>query len=109
MAYALYPAATMGTLPLGPDGVNDLGKVAGPILSVDGVITWQERLADEGTNHPEFARFSVVLAKLKGPRLQRARQFFSWCLVEKVVPANPKKLEAEINACIGVLKKRGLA
>ena len=34
-AFALYPAAVMGKLPIGSEGANDLGRVASPILSVE--------------------------------------------------------------------------
>lgn len=108
-AFAAYPAAAMGRLPIGADGVNDLGKVASPLLAVDGEIQWQERLSERDTTHPELARFAGVLSGLSGGRLERARQFFAWCLVEKVKPTDPAALEAEIDACVDALKRRGLA
>jgi hypothetical protein len=67
-AFVTYPAAAQGDLPIGAEGVNDLGKVASPILSVDGEINWQERRSEENTKHPEVSRIAEVLGKLRGGR-----------------------------------------
>jgi MoxR-like ATPase len=108
-AFAVYPAAALGRLPVGADGVNDLARVATPMLAVDGEITWQEVLPRRNTPHPQFERFARVSAGLKGARGERARQFFSWCLVEKVFPDDPGALESELHACVQLLKRRGRA
>jgi MoxR-like ATPase len=108
-AFAVYPAAAVGRLPIGADGVNDLARVATPMLAVDGEIAWQERLNQQNTRHPEFERFARAGNGLKGARGQRARQFFSWCLVEKVRPSDPGALESELHACVQLLKRRSLA
>jgi MoxR-like ATPase len=110
-AFAVYPAAVMAKLPVGAEGVNDLAKLASPILRVDGQVSWQERLAARNTRHPELDRFARVLERreVEGGRAERARQFFSWCLVEGVSPPDPVALEAEIAACVEVLRGRGLA
>ena len=50
-ALAAYPAAVAGRLPIGAEAVNDLGRLAQPILTVDGEIRWQERAA-LGRNRP---------------------------------------------------------
>jgi hypothetical protein len=107
-ALAVYPAMVMGKLPIGADGVNDLGKIASTILSVDGVINWQERICSSGTDHPEVERFYHVINRVKGARAERAKQFFNWCLVEEVVPENPAALEAEIERCVNHLKRKKL-
>ena len=107
-AFALYPAAALGRLPIGSEGVNDLAKVAAPILSVEGEITWSERLNEKGASHPEIARIAKALAGLKEARAERAKQFFAWCLVEKLQPAAPAKLEGQIQSCVDLLKARGL-
>jgi hypothetical protein len=101
----------MGKLPVGAEGVNDLAKLAAPVLKVNGEVSWQERLAERGTHHPDFDRFAKVLERpeVEGGRAERARQFFSWCLVAKVSPLDPGGLEAEIAACVEVLRSRGLA
>ncbi len=108
-AFALYPAAALGRLPIGAEGVNDLAKVATPILSVEGEVSWSERLNEKDTSHPEVARIAEALAGLKGARAERAFHFFAWCMVQKLQPAKPAELEREIDACIEVLRKRGLA
>jgi MoxR-like ATPase len=107
-AFVTYPAAVQGGLPIGAEGVNDLGKVASPILSVDGEITWQERLSQSNTQHPEVSQIAEVIGKLRGGRRERARQFFSWCLLSKVIPEDFRKLEAEMESCVKILKSKGL-
>jgi hypothetical protein len=59
------------------------------------VIHWQERLNNSGTVHPEVERFAEVIGKLTGGRAERARQFFNWCVVERVVVRDPASLERE--------------
>ena len=59
-AFSIYPAVACGKLPIGAEGTNDLGKVATPILSVDGTINWQERLSKSDTAHPEMERFADI-------------------------------------------------
>ncbi len=59
--------------------------------------------------HPEDPRIAKALVGLKQARAERAFQFFAWCLVEKLQPAKPAELEREIEACVEVLRNRGLA
>ncbi|MBV6475214.1 MAG: hypothetical protein MOGDAGHF_00731 [Rhodocyclaceae bacterium] len=110
-AFAVYLLALQGRLPIGAEGVNDLGKIAAPVLSVEGEMSWQEPHLQKGTSHPDADRFARVLAGLEegSGRKARARQFFDWCLVEKLSPADPAALEAEIEGCVALLKERGLA
>jgi len=107
-AFATCLAAVQGKLPIGSEGVNDLSKVASPALTVDGEISWQERLNANGTKHPEFERFVKVTQKLRAARRERAQQFFNWCLVSDVKPENPAAIEKEINECVKLLAARGL-
>ena len=107
-AFALYPAAALGRLPIGAEGVNDLAKVATPILTVEGELTWSERTHESNTSHPEIARFAKVMSKLTDARAERAKQFFSWCMVAKLQPAKPEELERQVEARIAVLRERGL-
>jgi MoxR-like ATPase len=100
LSLALYPAAAKGLGGLGAEGVHDLGKVAMPILSVDGEITWREGWNSPDSQHPEFVRFSKALNGLKGARLVRARQLFSHFLVAKVLPVDPVALESEFNKAV---------
>jgi MoxR-like ATPase len=106
-AFVAYPAAAAGRLPIGAEGVNDLGKLAAAILTVEGQVFWQERLGKEVSNHPEFARYAKVLSVLQGGRKERAAQVFNWCLTKKFVLENPARFEAEINDCAEVLKSAG--
>ena len=108
-AFATYPAAACGKLPIGAEGTNDLGKVATPILSVDGTIHWQERLNASGTVHPEVERFAEVIGKLTGGRAERARQFFNWCVVERVVVRDPASLERELDNCVALIRAQRAA
>jgi len=108
-AFAIYPAAALGKLPIGAEGINDLAKVASPILSVDGEVSWQERLGAAGTPHPDFARIAKALVKLEGGRRERAEQFFCWCVLEGIHPARPDELEEQVQACVELIQARGLA
>jgi MoxR-like ATPase len=107
-AFAVYPAAVQGKLPIGAEGVNDLGKIASPFLSTEGEIRWQERLDKKNTQHPEFTKYAQALATLKDGRGERAKQFFNACLIEKLVVGDPGELESHIEACVAILKDRGL-
>jgi len=108
-AFAVYPAAALGNLPIGPEGVNDLGQMATKFLSTDGEISWQERLSQGGTQHPEYSRCATAVDKLKGTRRERAQQFFNGCLVEGLVIAEPAALEKEIEACVQRIRRIGSA
>jgi hypothetical protein len=91
--------------------VNDLAKLATAVLKVEGEVSWQERLSQRGTRHPEFHRFARVLARpeLKDGRAERAKQFFGWCLVANVSPKDPRALEEELAGCVELLRERGAA
>lgn len=100
-ALAVYPAAVLGRLPIGAEGVTDLGRVASEILTVDGEIKWQERLSESGTTHPQLPAIGRALAALSGAaRLERAQQLFNWCLVNNLTVAAPDQLEADFNRCV---------
>jgi hypothetical protein len=71
---------------------------------VDGTIHWQERLNATGTVHPEVERVAEVIGKLTGGRAERARQFFNWCVVERVVVRDPASLERELNNCVELIR-----
>jgi hypothetical protein len=107
-AFATCMAGVMGKLPIGSEGVNDLSRIANPVLSVDAHISWQERRSQNNTQHPEFDRFVRVTSKLKLGRRERAEQFFNWCLGADVKPKDPAAIEKEINDCVKLLTERGL-
>lgn len=104
-AFAVYPAAAMGKLPIGCEGANDLGRIATPIFTVDAEVTWTERGSVQAQHHPAYDAYARVLSGLSGARAERARQFFSWCLVEQVTVSDPAALEREMDACVKLLKK----
>ena len=104
--FALYPAASGGQAGIGAEGVNDLGKVAMPIMTVDAEVSWQEGRYAIKPHHPDFLRFTNVLEKLKGTRKARARQLFNHFLVAGVSPQDPGALEAELEECVQVLRGR---
>ena len=108
-AFAVYPAAVSGRLPVGAEGVNDLGRAASPFLSAAGTVTWSERLSESNTQHPDLARYAAALAGLEGGRAERAKQFFNGCLVRKCQVPDPAALESEIQQCVELLRRKGLA
>ncbi len=105
-AFALYPAAAMGKLPVGSEGANDLGRIATPILKIDAEVTWSERGTSQAAHHPGYDAYAAVLANLSGARAERARQFFCWCLTQQIRLSDPVGLEKEIEACAKLLKKQ---
>jgi len=107
-AFAVYPAALAGQLPIGAEGVNDLAKLAVPLLDAEGEIAWQERLSEKGTSHPSIAQIAKVLAPLAAGRLARARQFLTACLVRGINLPAPTELEQQLDACVTLIRERGL-
>lgn len=105
LAVALYPAAAMGKSPLSAEGVNDVGKLAQRILSVDGSVSWQAALKSSETHHPEYTRYGEVTARLDGKRKERAEQLFKWAILNGVVFKNPANAEAIYNDCIMTVKQ----
>jgi MoxR-like ATPase len=101
-ALAAYPAAAAGRLAIGAEAVNDLGRVAHPLLTVDGQVGWQERLSEQGTTHPDLAVYTRVLNRLGPARRERARQLFYFCLVNHVNIATPLEFEREFHRCVQV-------
>ena len=104
----MYPAALAGQLPIGAEGVNDLAKLAVPLLDAEGEIAWQERLSERGTSHPSIAQIAKVLASLADGRLARARQFLTACLVRGINLPAPTELEQQLDACVTLIRERGL-
>jgi len=107
-ALAAFPAAAAGKLPVGAEGVNDLGRLAQELLTVDGEITWSERQGTSYSRPPELVRMAPVLAQLKGPRQERARQLFYWCLVNNLVLRDPPELEEQLDRCVSVFARAGV-
>jgi hypothetical protein len=101
-ALAAYPAAVAGRLPIGAEGVNDLGRLAQPLLTVDGQISWQERHSDKNSTHPDVASYAPVLARLGAARRERAQQLFYFCIANAHTIANPREFEQEFHRCVQV-------
>lgn len=107
-AFAIYPAASAGHLPIGSEGVNDLARVASAILEVDGEITWAQPAGAAAAQPEEMTRIARVLSKIDGARLSRARQFFYHCLVARVEINNPSALEVDIDDAVTLLRAQVL-
>ena len=103
-AFVVYPLALQGRLPIGREGVNDLGRLATRILDVHGEMFWQERLADSATRHPEWSRLAQVMAGLPQRRRERAEQLFAYLLTNTITLADPVAYEAEVHECIQALR-----
>jgi len=101
-ALAAFPAAAVGRLPVGAEGVNDLGRLAQDLLTIDGEIHWQERLAETHTTHPELVAFGKVLATLQPARRARAQQLLLYCIVKNLKVVDPRAFEEEFDRCVCV-------
>ncbi len=66
-AFAVYPAALSGKLPIGAEGVHDLARLATATYTVNGEISWQESMRNNGSTHPEIVAFTKVLALSRAP------------------------------------------
>jgi MoxR-like ATPase len=104
-AAAAFAAGVAGELPIGAEAVNDLGRLAQPILSIDAEISWQEPNSQQGTTHPELAAFAKVLEPLDAARRERAQQLLYFCLINRIVVAKPVELEKEFHKCVQVFSK----
>ena len=103
-SFALYPAALSGTLPIGREGVAELGRWASEITDVRGQIKW--RASNSQTPHPDKERYAAVLGALRGKRRERATQLFSWALLKDIAIPDPKTYEKEFNACITLVSSK---
>jgi MoxR-like ATPase len=101
-ALAAYPAAVAGRLPIGAEAVNDLGRIAQPMLTVNGEISWQERASQQHTTHPELANIATVLSRLGSARRERAQQLLYYCLVSNLPVSKPREFEQEFHRCVQV-------
>lgn len=105
-AYVTYPAASAGHLPIGAEGVNDLARIAAPILEVDGHLEWGQPPGTK-TSHPsKLTKVALHLQKLSGARLSRARQFLYHCLVAQIPIERPDQLEEDIHAAVELIRSR---
>jgi hypothetical protein len=79
------------------------------MLTVDGEISWQERLTEKGTTHPELGAYATVLQRLGAARRERAQQLLYFFLVNKLSVADPRELEQEFHRCVQVFGKGRIA
>ena len=82
--------------------MNDLGRFAQPILTVNGEISWQERLPETGTTHPELGAYARVLRPLGAARRARAQQLLYFCLLNNLAVAKPREFEQEFHRTVQV-------
>jgi len=108
-AFVTYPAALGGQLPIGAEGINDLARLAVPLLDAEGEIAWQERASERGTSHPVINEIGKVLAPLQDTRLARAKQFLTACVVRGIPLPSPATLEPQLHECVQLLRELGLA
>jgi len=101
-ALAAYPASVAGRLPIGAEGVNDLGRFAQPLLTVNAEISWHERLSTSNSTHPELATYAPVLSRLGAARRERAQQLFYFCIANNLTVADPREFEQEFHRCVQV-------
>ncbi len=100
-AFALYPAALEGRLPIGKEGVAQLGRLAAEIAHVAGTLSWRGSPAQ--TTSPDKERYAQIIAALPEARRERATQLFHWLLLQRIIIANPKAYEKEFHSCIQLL------
>lgn len=105
-AYVTYPAASAGHLPIGAEGVNDLARIAAPILEVDGHLEWGQPPGTKTSHPPKLTKVALHLQKLSGARLSRARQFLYHCLLEQIPIERPEQLEGDIHAAVELIRSR---
>jgi len=108
-ALAAFPAAAAGRLRVGAEGINDLGRLAQDLLTVDGEIRWQERISTSGTTHPELVTISGLLSGLEPARLVRAKQLLYYCIVHNLTLADPRAFEEEFDRSVRVFGGGGAA
>jgi len=105
-AYVTYPAASAGHLPIGAEGVNDLARLAAPILEVDGHLEWGQPPGTKTSLPSKLTKVARHLQELAGARLSRARQFLYHCLVEQIPIERPDQIEEDIHAAVEFIRSR---
>jgi MoxR-like ATPase len=107
-AFAVYPAALAGALPIGGEGLADLGKRALPVLHVEGELQWRESANRGPLPHPELGGLMAIVESLSSdpPRAARAQQLFYWALLNGVKVRAPADLEQELEEAVRYLAAR---
>jgi MoxR-like ATPase len=103
-ALAAFPAAVEGRLPIGAEAVHDLGRIAQPVLTVDGEARWIEPPGAPQRQHPRLAEFAQILGRLDGARRKRAQQWLYHCLVQSLEVSDAVGGEVELHRCVEVFR-----
>jgi MoxR-like ATPase len=101
-AFATYPAAVEGTLPIGAEAINDIGVIANEVMHVDKKARVKQAYWQPSRESPKNT-IQKVLLRLKEDRKKRAEQLFTYLLSIDSVPADAEKLEEEIESCVQYL------
>jgi len=104
-ALAAYPAAVAGRLPIGAEGVSDLGRAVQPMLTVDGEIKWWEGASQMNSTHPDLAAYAPVLARLGAARRERAQQLFYFFILNDLSVPHPREFEQEFHRAVQVFSQ----
>ncbi len=79
------------------------------VLSVDGTITLAGAAERERTRASGVERFAEALGRSEGGRAERARQFFNGASSRRLSGRRPGRPRSEIEQCVELLRRRGLA
>lgn len=114
-ALSLFPALVErpGKV-VGDEGLQDLGRVASPMLEVNATVVWRDGsktpyFKSQGVKydatHKDYPVVAAVLKKLKGKRRERATQLLYHLLATNTLPQDLTLLESVFNQCVERVKK----
>ncbi|MDP6418678.1 MAG: AAA family ATPase [Candidatus Krumholzibacteria bacterium] len=101
-AFATFPAALEGLLPIGAEGVNDLAKIAKEVINISGKISWKEHNENDTEDHPDIPKIRKALRGLKGSTKALSRQLLCWSLTEGLLPEDPEEILRDFHRCLKV-------
>lgn len=101
-ALAAYPAAVAGRLAIGAEALQDLGRLAQELFTVEGEISWREPAKTPSQFPPHIASCAKLLEDLPPARSARARQLFDYARLRNLEIRDPTRLEAELDRCVRV-------
>lgn len=114
-AFALYPLLLQHPRPpVGAEGLQDLGSIANPVLSVKGVVRFRDtskkpyrrqNQQDYEDTFPAFKPTAAYLQTLTGRRQRRAAQVFYHLLSRGWTTDQPAPFERQLEACIQTARK----